>query len=138
MTRHFLGDSDHHGIGFVDQRSSVCTDYSHGNRSLRLHGRQTQLSAGTYEISTLGHAAGIEIRNTKAGKSVLSVVRSEHSRNDDSGAKLVFNRYAISISFLRFREDRTEAYRSFLLQNLKRKIQIARSGASRKVVVAAK
>lgn len=30
---------DHIDIGFVDQRSALCTDYSEGNRSVRLHGR---------------------------------------------------------------------------------------------------
>src|SRR5580765_2348355 len=32
-------DSDHNDNGFVDQRSPLCTDYSQGNRSLRLHSR---------------------------------------------------------------------------------------------------
>ena len=32
-------NADHIDIGFVDQRSALCTDYSEGNGSVRLHGR---------------------------------------------------------------------------------------------------
>jgi len=53
---------------------------------------RTQMSAGTYEINPLHDA--IVIRDTKAAKSALSMVRSERSRNSDSETKLVFNSYS--------------------------------------------
>lgn len=99
---------------------------------------QTQLSAGTYEISTLAHAAGIEIRNTKAAKSVLTVVRSEHSRNDDSRTKLVFNRYGDKYFLSQVSRGLGGGVMQLPTSKLEKEIQIARSGASRKVVVAAK
>jgi len=99
---------------------------------------QTQLSAGTYEISTLAHAAGIEIRNIKAAKSVLSVVRSEHSRNDDSRTKLMFNRYGDKYFLSQVSRGLGGGVMQLPTSKLEKEIQIVRSRASRKVVVAAK
>jgi len=99
---------------------------------------QTQLSAGTYEISTVAHAAGIEIRNTKAAKSVLSVVRSEHSRNNDSRTKLVFNRYGNRYFLSQVSRGLDGGVMQLPTSKLEKEVRIASSGVSQKVAVAAK
>lgn len=100
--------------------------------------RQSQLSAGTYEINPLAHAAGIEIRNTKAAKSVLNVVRSEHSRNNDSRTKLVFNRYGDKYFLYQVSRGLDVGVMQLPTSTLEKEVRIASSSASQKVVVAAK
>jgi hypothetical protein len=99
---------------------------------------QTQLSAGTYEISTLAHAAGIEIRNIKAAKSVLSVVCSEHSRNDDSRTKLMFNRYGDKYFLSQVSRGLGGRVMQLPISKLEKEVRIASSNVTQKVVVAAK
>jgi hypothetical protein len=99
---------------------------------------QTQLSAGTYEISKVAHAAGIEIRNTKAGQSVLSVVRSEHSRKNDSRTRLVFNRYGDTYFLSQVSRGLGAGVMQLPTSKLEKEVRIASSGASQKVDVAAK
>jgi len=53
---------------------------------------QTQMPAGTYEISPLSHSAFV-IRGNKTAKSDLSLFNSEEPKRGDSTAKLVFHKY---------------------------------------------
>jgi hypothetical protein len=99
---------------------------------------QTQLSAGTYEISPLAHAAGIEIRNSKTAKRVLSVFRSEHSRNNDSRTKLVFNRYGDKYFLSQVSRGLDGGVMQLPTSKLENEVRIANSGVSQKVIVAAK
>lgn len=98
---------------------------------------QTQMSAGTYEISSLGHGA-IVIRDTKAAASVLSIVNTEPSRNNDSGTKLLFNRYGDKY----FLSDVSRGFGGGVMHlptsKLEKEVRIASRSASRKVVVAEK
>ena len=97
---------------------------------------QTQMSAGTYDINPLGDA--IVIRDTKAAKSALSMVRSERSRNSNSGTKLVFNRYGDKY----FLSQVSRGFGGSVMQlppsKLEKELRIASSNVTRKVVVAAK
>ena len=99
---------------------------------------QTQLSAGTYEINPLAHAAGIEIRNSTTAKSVLSVFRSEHSRNNDSRTKLVFNRYGDKYFLSQVSCGLGGGVMQLPPSKLEQEVRIANSGVSKKVIVAAK
>jgi hypothetical protein len=98
---------------------------------------QAQMSAGTYEISPLAHAA-IVIRDSKAAKSVLSMVRSEPSRNGDSSPKLVFHRYGHKY----FQSQVTRGFGGGVMQlptsKLEKEVRTASSGVLQKVIVAAK
>jgi hypothetical protein len=98
---------------------------------------QTQMSAGTYEINPLAHD-GIVIRNTKAAKSALSMVRSERSRNSDSGTKLVFNRYGDKYFLSQVSRGFGEGVMQLPTSKLEKEVRIANSNVTRKVVVAAK
>jgi hypothetical protein len=98
---------------------------------------QTQMSAGTYEISPLAHAA-IVIRDSKAAKSVLIMVRSERSRNSDSRAKLVFNRYGDKYFLSQVSRGFGAGVMQLPTSKLEKEVRIASSGVSQKVVVAAK
>ena len=97
---------------------------------------QTQMSAGTYEISPL-HGA-IVIRDTKAAKSVLTMVRSEWSRDNDSTTKLVFNRYGDKYFLSQISRGFGDGVMQLPTSKLEKEVKIAMSGESRKVVVAAK
>lgn len=99
---------------------------------------QTQLSAGTYDIDSLAHAAGIEIRNSKTAKSVLSVFRSEHSRNNDGRTKLVFNRYGDKYFLSQVSRGLEGGVMQLPTSKLAKEVRIANSGVSQKVIVAAK
>jgi len=98
---------------------------------------QTQMSAGTYDINPLAHEA-IVVRNTKEARSALSIVRSERSRNSDSGTKLVFNRYGDKY----FLSQVSRGFGGSVMQlppsKLEKELRIASSNVTRKVVVAAK
>lgn len=98
---------------------------------------QSQMSPGTYEISPLAHGA-IVIRDTKAAKSVLSMVRSEWSRNNGSRTKLVFNRYGDKYFLSQLSRGFGGGVMQLPTSKLEKEVQIATSGVSRKVVVAAK
>jgi len=98
---------------------------------------QTQMSAGTYEINPLAHDA-IVVRDTKEAKSALSVVRSERSRNGDSGTKLVFNRYGDKYFLSQVSCGFGGGVRRLPTSKLEKEVRIANSNVTRKVVVAAK
>ena len=98
---------------------------------------QTQMSAGTYEINPLAHDA-IVIRDTKAAKSALSVVRSEQSRDSDSTTKLVFNRYGDKYFLSQVSRGIGEGVMQLPTSKLEKEVRIANSNVTRKVVVAAK
>ena len=98
---------------------------------------QTQMFAGTYEINPLAHD-GIVILNTKAAKSALSTVRSERSRNSDSGTKLVFNRYGDKYFLSQVSRGFGEGVMQLPTSKLEKEVRIASSNVTRKVVVAAK
>ena len=98
---------------------------------------QTQMSAGTYEINPLAHDA-IVVRDTKEAKSALSVVRSERSRNGDSGTKLVFNRYGDKYFLSQVLCGFGGGVRRLPTSKLEKEVRIANSNVTRKVVVAAK
>jgi hypothetical protein len=98
---------------------------------------QAQMSAGTYEISPLVHAA-IVIRDSKGAKSVLSMVGSEPSRNGDSSPKLVFHRHGHKY----FLSQATRGFGGGVMQlptsKLEKEVRTASSGVLQKVIVAAK
>jgi hypothetical protein len=98
---------------------------------------QTQMSAGTYEINPLAHDA-IVIRDTKAAKSALSVVRSEQSRDSDSTTKLVFNRYGDKYFLSQVSRGFGGGVMQLPTSKLEKEVRIASSNVTRKVVVAAK
>ena len=98
---------------------------------------QTQMSAGTYEINPLARDA-IVIRDTKAAKSALSMVRSERSRNSDSGTKLVFNRYGDKYFLSQVSRGFGGGVMRLPTSKLEREVRIANSNVTRRVVVAAK
>src|SRR4029077_18056243 len=98
---------------------------------------QTQMSAGTYEINPLDHDA-IVIRDTKAARSALSIVRSERSRNSDSGTKLVFNRYGDKYFLSQVSRGVGGGVRRLPTSKLEKEVRIAKRNVTRKVVVAAK
>jgi hypothetical protein len=98
---------------------------------------QTQMSAGTYEINPLAHDA-IVVRDTKEAKSALSVVRSERSRNGDSGTKLVFNRYGDKYFLSQVSCGFGGGVKRLPTSKLEKEVRIANSNVTRKVVVAAK
>jgi hypothetical protein len=98
---------------------------------------QTQMSAGTYEISPLAHGA-IVIRDTKAAKSVLSMVRPEWSRNNDSRTKLVFNRYGDKYFLSQISRGFGGGVMQLPSSKLEKEVRIASSKVTRKVVVAEK
>jgi hypothetical protein len=98
---------------------------------------QTQMSAGPYEINPLAHDA-IVIRDTKAAKSALSMVRSERSRNSNSGTKLVFNRYGDKYFLSQVSRGFGGSVMQLPTSKLEKELRIASSNVTRKVVVAAK
>ena len=98
---------------------------------------QTQMSAGTYEINPLAHGA-IVIRDTKAAKSALSVVRSEQSRDSDSTTKLVFNRYGDKYFLSHISRGFGGGVMHLPTSKLEKEVRIASGNVTRKVVVAAK
>lgn len=97
---------------------------------------QTQMSAGTYEINPIAHDA-IVVRDTKEAKSALSVIRSERSRNGDSGTKLVFNRYGDKYFLSQVSRGFGGGVMRLPTSNLEKEVRIANSNVTRKVVVAA-
>jgi len=98
---------------------------------------QTQMSAGTYDINPLAHEA-IVVRNTKEARSALSIVRSERSRNSDSGTKLVFNRYGDKYFLSQISCGFGGGVMHLPNSTLEKEVRIASSNVTRKVVVAAK
>jgi len=98
---------------------------------------QTPMSAGTYEINPLAHGA-IVIRDTKAAKSVLSMTRSEQSRNTEGTAKLVFNKYGDKYFLSQVLRGFSGGIMQLPISKLEKEVRIASSGVSQKVVVAAK
>jgi hypothetical protein len=98
---------------------------------------QTQMSAGAYEINPLAHDA-IVIRDSKAAKSALSIVRSERSRNSDSGTKLVFNRYGDKYFLSQVSRGFGGGVMQIPTSKLEKEVRIANTNVTRKVVVAAK
>jgi len=98
---------------------------------------QARMSAGTYEISSVAHGA-IVIRDTKAATSVLSTVRSEHSRNNDSSTALLFNRYGDKYFLSQVSRGFGGGVMQLPTSKLEKEVRIASSGVSREVVVAAK
>jgi hypothetical protein len=98
---------------------------------------QTQMSAGTYEVSPLAHGA-IVIRDSKAAKSVLSVVRSERTRGSDSGATLLFNKYGDKYFLSQVSRGFGGGVMQLPTSKLEKELRIASSGVPHKIVVAAK
>jgi hypothetical protein len=97
----------------------------------------TQMSAGTYEISSPGHGA-IVIRDTKAAASVMSIVNTEPSRNNDSGTKLLFNRYGDKYFLSQVSRGFSGGVMQLPTSKLEKEVRIASSSVSQRVVVAEK
>jgi hypothetical protein len=97
----------------------------------------TPMSAGTYEISSPGHGA-IVIRDTKAAASVMSIVNTEPSRNNDSGTKLLFNRYGDKYFLSQVSRGFGGGVMQLPTSKLEKEVRIASSSVSQRVVVAEK
>jgi hypothetical protein len=68
----------------------------------------------------------------------LSVVRSEHSRKNDSRTKLVFSRYSDTYFLSQVSRGLDGGVMQLPTSKLEKEVRVASSGASQKVAVAAK
>jgi hypothetical protein len=99
---------------------------------------QTQLPAGTYDISPLAHGA-IVIRDGKTAKSVMSVFRWEDARKGgDDTTKLVFHKYGDKYFLSQVARGNGNGVMQLPTSKLEEEVRIASSGAPQKAVVAAK
>ena len=97
---------------------------------------QTQMPAGTYEISPLSHA--IYIRDSKTAKGVLSLFNWEEPSRGDSTPKLVFHRYGDKYFLSQVSRGNGGAVMQLPTSKLEEEVRIAGSGVPEKTVVAAK
>jgi hypothetical protein len=99
---------------------------------------QTQMPAGTYEISPLARAT-IVIRDSKTSKSVATLFRPEQARSGDSTSKLVFNRYGDKYFLSQVKRGFGGGVMQLPTSKLEREVQIANRGVlEQKAVVATK
>lgn len=98
---------------------------------------QTQLPAGTYDISPLAHGA-IVIRDGKTAKSVASIFRWEDARKGDSATKLVFHKYGDKYFLSQVARGNGNGVMQLPTSKLEEEVRIASSSAPQKAVVAAK
>jgi len=98
---------------------------------------QTQMPAGTYLISPLGHDA-ILVRDSKTAKSVASVFRWEDAGKGDSTPKLVFHRYGDKYFLSQVSRGKGNGAMQLPISKLEKEVQIASSSVPQKTVVAAK
>jgi hypothetical protein len=98
---------------------------------------QTQLPAGTYDISPLAHGA-IVIRNGNTAKSVMSIFRWEDARKGDSTTKLVFHKYGDKYFLSQVARGHGNGVLQLPTSKLEEEVRVASSSAPQKTVVAAK
>jgi hypothetical protein len=98
---------------------------------------QTQLPAGTYDVSPLAHGA-IVIRNGNTAKSVASIFRWEDPRKGDSTTKLVFHKYGDKYFLSQVARGHGNGVMQLPTSKLEEEVRIASSSAPQKAVVAAK
>lgn len=98
---------------------------------------QTQLPAGTYDISPLAHGA-IVIRDGKTAKSVASIFRWEDARKGDRTTKLVFHKYGDKYFLSQVARGNGNGVMQLPTSKLEEEVRIASSSAPQKAVVAAK
>jgi len=98
---------------------------------------QTQMPAGTYEISPLSRAT-ILIRDSKTAKSVLSLFNSEKPSRGDSTAKLEFHRYGDKYFLSRVSRGSEGVVMQLPTSKLEVEVRIAGNNVQQKTVVAAK
>jgi hypothetical protein len=98
---------------------------------------QTQMPAGTYDISPLAHGAMV-IRDGKTAKSVASVFRWEDAGKGDSATKLVFHKYGDKYFLSQVARGHGNGVMQLPTSKLEEEVRIASSSAPQKAVVAAK
>jgi hypothetical protein len=98
---------------------------------------QTQMPAGTYEISPLSHSA-IVIRGNKTAKSVLSLFNSEEPKRADNTAKLVFHKYGDRYFLSQVFRGYGGAVMQLPTSKLEEEVRIAGSSVPQTTVIAAK
>lgn len=99
---------------------------------------QSEMPAGTYTISHLSPAV-IAVRDTKTGKSVMSLVRPESSGKSDATPKLLFNKYGDKYFLSRVSPGFGSSPMQLPTSGLERELRIAATrGAPEQTVIAAK
>ena len=98
---------------------------------------QTQLPAGTYNISPLAHGA-ILIRDGKTAKSVASIFRWEDAGKGDSVTKLVFHKYGDKYFLSQVARGNGNGVMQLPTSKLEEEVRVASSRVPEKAVVAAK
>ena len=98
---------------------------------------QTQMPAGTYNISPLDHGAMV-IRDGKTAKSVASIFRWEDARKGDSITKLVFHKYGDKYFLSQVARGHGNGVMQLPTSKVEEEVRVASSSAPQKAVVAAK
>jgi hypothetical protein len=98
---------------------------------------QTQMPAGTYDISPLTDST-IVIRDSKTASVVAGLFRTEQDRSGDNRPKLVFHRYGDKYFLSQVSRGSGGAVMQLPTSKLEKEAQIASRGIPQKAVVAAK
>ena len=98
---------------------------------------QTNMPAGTYQISPLAHGA-IMVRDGKTAKSVVTLFHWEDAGKGDSTPKLVFHRYGDKYFLSQVSRGHGSGVMQLPTSKLEEEERIASSSAPQKTEVAAK